>query len=189
MKTSKTLPAAFLAIALTGSGAAVATAQNLSTPEAAPATEQSQSVKSDGRGDRNDRGEQRRHKTGGRGDDGRHHRGGRGGMQMFTGLFAEVDADGDGSVTQEEIDTFRAATVTNADSSGDGAISLDEFETIYLNFVRARMVDAFQDLDADGDGSISTTEMDSRFGGVVERMDRNGDGALSPDDRGRGRRG
>lgn len=48
----------------------------------------------------------------------------------------------------------------------------------------SRMVRAFQRLDVDGDGIISSDEMDGRFGDIVQQMDRNGDGALSVEDRG-----
>ena len=109
-----------------------------------------------------------------------------GGRGMMLDLFEEVDADGNGSVTQEEIDAFRAAQVQGADASGDGALSLDEFETIYTERVRPMMVDAFQELDEDGDASITAAELDDHFGDVVARLDRNGDGALSLEDHGRG---
>jgi Ca2+-binding EF-hand superfamily protein len=98
-------------------------------------------------------------------------------------LFEEIDADGDGAVTQAEIDAFRAAKVAGADTSGDGALSIEEFDTLYREFTRWRMVRAFQELDTDGDGVISQAEMDRRFGRVVEQMDRDGDGALTLQDR------
>lgn len=101
-------------------------------------------------------------------------------------IFEEVDADGNGSVTQVEIDTYRSTKVGEVDASGDGALSIEEFDTLYRELTRSRMVDAFQRLDSDGDGVISVEEMDRRFGGIVDRMDRNDDGALSIEDRGRG---
>ncbi|WP_158448492.1 hypothetical protein [Jannaschia rubra] len=133
---------------------------------------------------RGDRGEMR----GDRGDRG--HRGGRqagrhGGSGMFAAVFADIDADGNGSVTQAEIDAYRAMKVGEADASGDGALSIEEFDTLYREFTRSRMVDAFQNLDADGDGVITDGEMDARFGDIVKRVDRDDDGALTPRDRGR----
>jgi hypothetical protein len=127
------------------------------------------------------------HRGGGR------HEGRRGGMfgghmsgRALAGVFAEIDADGSGSVTQAEIDTFRAAKVAEVDQTGDGALSLEEFETLYNALTRSRMVSAFQGLDADGDGVVTPAEMDQRFGNIVDRMDRDDDGALTL---GRGRRG
>lgn len=120
----------------------------------------------------------------------RGHGRGFGGPGLMRSLFAEVDGDGDGAVTQAEIDAFRTAQIEAADANGDGAVALDEFATVYFERMRPMMVDAFQSFDEDGDGSITSAELDERFGDVVNRLDRNGDGALSPEDRGRrGERG
>ena len=89
----------------------------------------------------------------------------------------------DGSLTQEEIDTYRAAQVANADANGDGNISLAEFETIWLTQTNQKMIRTFQRLDSDADGSITKAEQDEPFANIVERMDRNGDGVLNRDDR------
>ncbi|SEW35602.1 Ca2+-binding protein, EF-hand superfamily [Aliiroseovarius sediminilitoris] len=192
MKTTKILPIGFLTLGLIGSGVMIATAQNL--PPLTPddqAQVQMQSQKpmqradyrdgkagrDSGKGDRMGRHE-KRGGHGMRGGDGM-----RGGGEMFRGLFAQIDADGNGSVTQEEVDAFRAAKVTEADVSGDGALSIEEFDTLYREFTRSRMVDMFQDLDADGDGVISPEEADARFGDVVNRMDRDNDGALTLTDK------
>ena len=114
----------------------------------------------------------------------------RGRGQMMLRVLADADANDDGSLTQDEIDQFLAAQLTGADASGDGTVSLEEFQTIYLERTRPLMVDAFQRLDEDGDGQITSGELSDRFGNIVQRMDRNGDDALSADDRrGRGDRG
>ena len=120
---------------------------------------------------------------------GGHGLGGRGGAALTSSLFERADADGDGAVTQAEIDAFRAAEVQRADTGGDGGLDLAEFETLYREYTRPATVDVFQDLDDDGDGTVDAAEMDARFGDVVERLDRDGDDALSVEDRGRGRRG
>ena len=119
-------------------------------------------------------------------------RGGRGGAAMQ--FFAEADADNDGSLTQAEVDQFLADQLTNADTNGDGSVGLDEFQVIYMERTRPQMVDAFQTLDDDGDGTVTSEELSNRFGTIVQRLDRNGDDALSAEDRGRrgdrdGRRG
>jgi EF hand len=108
---------------------------------------------------------------------------GRGGREMMQKLLLDVDADKSGSVTQDEVNTFRTAKVSAADTSKDGALNLDEFSVAYNELMRARMVDAFQSFDEDGNGSITTAELDTRFGTIVARMDRNGDGVLSKADR------
>lgn len=165
MTNSRLLPGSFIAVAALLSGLTVATAQTAtdSAPVQTEAAAQASNAKP---------------------VDFRKGRADRGGRGMFGQMMEKVDADGDRAVTQAEIDTFRAAVVSDADTSGDGDISLDEFETIYLNMMRDRMVDAFQKLDADGDGVVTQAEMDARFGSVVERMDRNDDGKLDREDRG-----
>ena len=128
----------------------------------------------EGRGDHGQRG--------GHGPRGMMGRGGPAGMMMQ--MFEEVDADGDGSVTQAEIDAYRAARVGAADTNGDGSLSLNEFQTLWAEQTRPRMVDAFQNLDDDGDGQITEAELDRRVDRMVARLDRDGDGALTPQDRG-----
>ncbi|MBB96780.1 MAG: hypothetical protein CML68_19550 [Rhodobacteraceae bacterium] len=183
MKTKRILPVAAVVAAMLGAGAMVATAQDSGTAPQ-PAPEQVMPVHADGdrdgpKGKRPPQGEHRQHggkDHGKKGPKGMH--GPRGNSEIFMNLFTQVDTDEDGAVTQEEIDTFRAAKVGEADASGDGALSIEEFDTLYREFTRSRMVDMFQDFDADGDGVISPEEMDTRFGGVVEKMDRDGDGVL-----------
>lgn len=156
-----------LALGIALGGAVIATAQNQSDPGARPAPE-AEMTRADFRGDRGDRGERR----------GRGHRGARGG-EMFRTIFDAADADGDRTVTQAEIDAYRTTRLAEVDASGDGALSIEEFDTLYRDLTRSRMVDAFQALDADGDGQISPEEMDRRVARFVERMDRDGDGALT----------
>lgn len=190
---SKLIPAAVLVAMFAASGAAVVSAQTAPTadettapvPEtpAADATPAAEGLLErtgflGGRGDDEGRGE--------RGHGGGH--GGHGGGDLVRGILSGADADADGAVTQTEIDAFRAAQVGTADVSGEGDLSLEEFKTVYLELIRSQMVDAFQDLDEDGDASITPVELDARLNGVVEQMDRDGDGALSPAD-GRDRQG
>jgi len=124
------------------------------------------------------------HADGDRREGGNRQRGG-----MLRQMFETFDLNGDGSLTQEEIDTARAQQLSGADTDGDGALSIAEYETLWLEAMRERMVDAYQRHDADGDGSVTAEEFNARFDGLVERMDRNDDGALNGDDRrGGGRR-
>lgn len=191
MKRSTLLAAALVAITVTGTGAVVAIAQD-TAPQAMGQQMQGMKTMRAGWGD-GERGWGRHGGEGGhwgKSHGGRHGMGGMGGPGggMFRTLFTEVDADKDGKVTQAEIDAFRDAKVASADASGDGSLSIEEFDTLYREFTRSRMVDAFQRLDDDGDGQVTKAEMDDRLANIVKFMDRNGDGALSMEDRGRGRR-
>ncbi|MEM7567875.1 MAG: hypothetical protein AAF321_11655 [Pseudomonadota bacterium] len=109
---------------------------------------------------------------------------GRGAMQ----ILRSFDADGDDALTQAEIDAGIAAQVAAADADGDGALSLTEFGTVWDELTERQRVRAFQRLDPNGDASVTTAELEERFGGIVERMDRNEDGQLDRSDRRRGGR-
>ena len=109
----------------------------------------------------------------------RHGHHGRRGM-MFLKQF---DANGDGKLTQVEIDETRSERFSAFDGDGDGALSLQEYEGLWLDAMRERMVDRFQYLDDDGDASVTKAEFQEPFSAMVTMMDRNGDGVLSRDDR------
>ena len=106
-----------------------------------------------------------------------HHQGfgRRGDSAMQQQLFKQIDANSDGSISQEEMDTFRAAKVAAADLNKDGALSLEEFDTLYRELTRTHMVRAFQNLDSNGDGVISAEEMDARVAAIMQRMERKGE--------------
>lgn len=113
------------------------------------------------------------------------------GFGMAGGIAAEilrdVDTDRNGRLTQAEIDGAVGGRYARFDTDKNGALSLEEFTGLFAEFTRPVTVRAFQMLDADGDASLARAEADDRFGRVVQRFDRNDDGALSPEDRpGRG---
>ncbi len=113
-----------------------------------------------------------------------------GGAMMGAGMmggfdFAEVDADGDGKVTQAELDAHRQAAVTGLDADGDGMISKDEamaFATEKMQAHVTAMIDRqFMARDVDGDGKLSAVEMIAPPArtGLFDRADADGDGAIS----------
>ncbi|WP_199672152.1 EF-hand domain-containing protein [Pseudooceanicola sediminis] len=100
----------------------------------------------------------------------RMHGGMMGGMgPMGGGMMQMFDADGDGTVTPEEMRAQLQAKLTEYDSDGDGALSIAEFETLHSAMIREMMVDRFQYLDADGDGSVTAEEMTAPAD-MMERM-------------------
>ena len=126
----------------------------------------------------------------GRGD--REHRGDRygGGFGGGRQMMQSFDTNGDGNLTQAEIDAARAARFGQFDADGDGRLTLGEYEALWLDAMRERMVDGFQRLDDDGDAVVTAEEFTDPFAALVERMDRNDDGMLNSDDMPRrGRRG
>lgn len=115
------------------------------------------------------------------------------GMKGHGGRMASMlryfDSDGDGAVSQAEIDQVRDERFATFDSDSSQTLSLAEFEGLWLDFMRERMVDGFQRLDADGDGQVTLAEVNRPLGQMVERMDRNEDGVIDRSDfkRGKGR--
>ena len=82
------------------------------------------------------------------------------GFGMTGGQFGEAfDADGNGTVTPEELRAGLAAQLKQYDSDGDGSLSIAEFEALHNAMTRNFMVDRFQALDEDGDGRITGDEM------------------------------
>ena len=94
-------------------------------------------------------------------------------------LFDAVDADGDGKLTQAEVDKLRNDRLAAHDADGDGNLSLEEFAGLWHETVRPLTVRAFQMLDTDGDAVVTRAEYDRPLAGIVERLDRDGDGGLS----------
>ena len=103
-------------------------------------------------------------------------------------ILQSIDADGDGKLTQAEIDKVRNDRHSAHDADGDGSLGLEEFAGLWHETTHPLTVRAFQMLDTDGDAVVTRAEYDRPLARIVERLDRNGDGALSPDDRWRHRR-
>jgi Ca2+-binding EF-hand superfamily protein len=118
----------------------------------------------------------------------RGHRGWRGhGMRhRFRKMLERYDANGDRKLTQEEINSNREAWLKEFDADGNGKLSLDEFKQLWLKARAERIVRSFQRFDRDGDAGITLQEYQRPLANIVERRDRNGDGAIGRDDMRRG---
>lgn len=113
-----------------------------------------------------------------------HHRG-----HMMKTMAERYDANKDGSLSQEEIDTNRTQWHGEFDGDKDGGLALQEFQALWLKARNVEMVREFQRFDRDGDGKVTLDEYKAPMASTVADMDRNGDGMLSRDDRRRGQRG
>lgn len=94
--------------------------------------------------------------------------------------FAQMDVNGDGMVTLEEMQSRAGDRFAESDTNGDGLLSVDEL-TAAAERERSRMIDRLMERkDANGDGMLSLEEMAPPNG---ERMfanaDADGDGAIS----------
>ncbi len=107
---------------------------------------------------------------------GGHHRGHR---RHGEKMLKMLDVDGDGRLTQSEVETARVDALRRFDADGDGKLSLAEYQGLWLEMMRERMVDAFQMLDEDGDALVTGEEFSQPMRDLVLRMDENGDGELT----------
>ncbi|WP_425091899.1 EF-hand domain-containing protein [Tropicimonas sp. S265A] len=101
-------------------------------------------------------------------------------------MFNRLDADGDGQFSRDEIENLAASRFQDADSDGDGFLSLEEVQAA----AAARMADRadrmstrmMDRLDANDDGRLSPDEMarsDRRSERLFERADVDGDGVVT----------
>lgn len=99
--------------------------------------------------------------------------------------FDTLDADGDGKITEAELDAMRTSRFAETDTDGDGLLSRDEIlakiqERSSRRHERMadRMIGA---LDADDDDHVSLDEYssDKRMSGAIGRLDSDSDGVIS----------
>ena len=99
--------------------------------------------------------------------------------------FATLDADKDGKVTRAEITAARTARVTAADANSDGKLSVDEIAAMQMARMTQRANDRatrmVAELDVDGDGMLTVSELIVRPmpDRMFDRLDTDGDDAIS----------
>ncbi|MFT6526479.1 MAG: Ca2+-binding EF-hand superfamily protein [Celeribacter sp.] len=108
----------------------------------------------------------------------------RGGMMPD---FATLDADGDGQVTQAELDAQKAARFAEIDADGDGSVTAEELaaykdaKDMTVRTERFEMM--ISRMDVDGDGALSADEMSGAVKKTpLERLDTDGDGSISEEE-------
>ncbi len=100
------------------------------------------------------------------------------GMQMME----RYDADKDGKLSQQEIDTNRASWLAEFEADKNATLSLDEFKALWMKARNEEMVREFQSFDRDGNAQVTLDEYKQPLASLVSDMDQNGDGVLSKDD-------
>lgn len=100
--------------------------------------------------------------------------------------FEELDLNGDGFLTQEDMAARSAARFEEADSNGDGVLSAEELGAATLKRMQekaaTRASRMIEQRDANGDGVLSPDEMTprkDRGARMFERADSDGDGKIS----------
>lgn len=105
--------------------------------------------------------------------------------QMGAMSFADLDTDGNGRFSPEDMAARADARFAELDADGDGQVSREEFLAHSAARASDRAGEMFDRLDADGDGVLSRDAIEARGGpgrGVermIARFDTDNDGALS----------
>lgn len=108
--------------------------------------------------------------------------------------FEQIDANGDGQVTQDELRAHAAARFAEIDADNDGFVTPEEMRAARSERHEARgerqAARMLERYDADGNGELSAAELEKasedrmgrRAGRMMDRMDANDDGKLSLDE-------
>ncbi|HET6878998.1 MAG TPA: EF-hand domain-containing protein [Pirellulales bacterium] len=124
-----------------------------------------------------------------------------------SGLFKQVDANGDGQISEAEVPEDKrrlfGRLVSRGDANGDGQLSLEEFTKAmaddertappaqpggeqFRQFLESDPQEVFKRLDANGDGKIELSELPEQMRGRMERFfddfDANRDKSLTLDE-------
>ncbi|WP_424833158.1 EF-hand domain-containing protein [Ruegeria sp.] len=105
----------------------------------------------------------------------------KGGADRQPASFEELDANGDGQITEAEITAHRQAKFTSADADGDGQLSLEEMQTAAQAKANERVSKMFERLDSNQDGFLSDDELPKprKASKMFERIDADGNGSIS----------
>lgn len=98
-------------------------------------------------------------------------------------MFQRADKDNSGTVTLEEFAAASPFTFSDADANSDGNITAEELADHMerqMLLRRAKMM--IERFDADGDGQVSTAEIEKRRQEAFARMDIDGSGAIEQDE-------
>lgn len=103
--------------------------------------------------------------------------------------FETLDTDGDGKLTQAEMEVQKKARFTATDTNGDGMLSAEEMLAQGKARAGERMAKRMEQRigkmierrDTNGDGMLSISEMEATAKGdqLFKRLDANGDGAIT----------
>ena len=100
------------------------------------------------------------------------------------------DTDGDGTITEAEIEARRAERFTAADANGDGALSAEELiameeairEEVRQTHATAQATAAITRMDDNGDGLLQAEELEARapqIAPIFDELDTDNSGGIS----------
>ena len=104
-------------------------------------------------------------------------------MGRFTDrAFERLDSNGDGVISEDEMETRRADRFDFADDNNDGEITKEEFSSAAQRRREEMRNRRFSEADTDGSGGISLEEFTAQAAERFAEMDKNGDGQLSAEE-------
>lgn len=115
---------------------------------------------------------------------------GMGGVPNTAPLALSIyDTDGDGRITQEEIEARKDARFAAADADGNGGLSAEEMvalqESIRLEVQAARAAERLAQFDDNADGLLQAEEIDARtpqLAPIFDRLDADNDGGITQEE-------
>lgn len=99
-------------------------------------------------------------------------------------MFQRIDADGNGSISQQEMESWRSKAVFRLDADGDGKVSREEVDR-HIAQRESQGAEApdsgqfFTTYDANGDGAIDPEELRSGGSQRFQTADTDANGELS----------
>lgn len=104
--------------------------------------------------------------------------------------FSQMDQNGDGAITRDEMQAGPAAILAGADTDGDGALSREELIAASAARMAQNVDRMLERADGNGDGLLSAEEIaamqdgrrETRMARMFDRLDADGNGSLSPEE-------
>lgn len=98
--------------------------------------------------------------------------------------FETLDLDGSGEITADEMKAHAATRFADRDADGDGKVDLAELQTHLRAQADARAARMLDRMDTNGDGALTEDEMAGRRdpARMIARMDTDGSGGLSKEE-------
>jgi Ca2+-binding EF-hand superfamily protein len=106
-----------------------------------------------------------------------------GGPPSVGDIFAKLDKNADGKLTQDELPATHAERIMKADTDGDGAVTKEELEQArQARGGRPSIDDIFAKLDKNADGKLTQDELPERLAERIMKADTDGDGAVTKEE-------